>query len=261
MLHFDSGDHSMTLKITAKRALGSVGLLSPAQATLKQYYQLRHGMRKAMWRRSIGLPPLVDAERFQSCAEGAIAALAQKGHDFGQYLEFGVSRGTSLAAMHRATEATGHGDIRLIGFDSFEGLPPEALGQGWAPGEFRSPIAATRRYLRGQGVDFTRTTLVKGWFADTLTPKTATARRITKASLIMIDCDIYSAACEALDFCGPLILDHAVIFFDDWGWSVDRGERGEREAFDAFLNTHGPFEVAPLPSYFEKAHVFLVSRV
>jgi hypothetical protein len=77
----------------------------------------------------------------------------------------------------------------------------------------------------------------------------------------MIDCDIYTAACEALDFCGPLIGDHAVIFFDDWGWSVDREEKGEKQAFDRFVDMHGPFETRALPSYFEKARVFLVSRV
>ena len=32
----------------------------------------------------------------------------------------------------------------------------------------------------------------------------------------MIDCDIYSSARTALDFCGPLIRDRAVLVFDDW---------------------------------------------
>jgi O-methyltransferase len=250
----------MTFRTAAKKALDTIGMRETAQSVIENYHQARMGLRQAMWDRSLFLPPLVDAAAFQACAEGAIGELEHLGHEFGQYLEFGVSRGTSLAAMHRATQATGHADMRLIGFDSFAGLPPEAKGQGWEPGEFRSPIAATRRYLRRNGVDFSRTKLVKGWFSETLTPRTAQRCGIERASLVMIDCDIYSAACEALDFCGPRIADHAVILFDDWGWSVAREERGEREAFAEFLDRHGPFETRELPTYFEKARVFLVSR-
>jgi len=251
----------MKFSSIARQTLDSVGLGKPARSTLKAYHRGRVGVQKALWDHSLFLPPLVDAAAFVECATNAIAELEGLDHDFGHYLEFGVSRGTSMAAMYRATAETGHGDIRLIGFDSFQGLPPEAEGQGWKPGEFRSPIASTRRYLRRQGVDFDRTRLVKGWFSDTLTPAKVQAHGIKKASLVMIDCDIYSAACEALDFVGPLIGDNAVVFFDDWGWSVERGERGEKEAFDRFLKAHGPFETRELPTYFDKAKVFLVSRV
>lgn len=255
-----SGTLATVLK-SVKSTIDTVGLGGPARSALNAYHRQRLGVRQALWNRSIALPPLVDAERFQACAENAIRELERRGHDFGDYFEFGVSRGTSLAAMHRATEATGHADMHLVGFDSFEGLPPEAEGQGWKPGEFRSPIGATWRYLRRQGVDPGRTTLVKGWFRDTLTPDTVRDHHLGTVSLVMIDCDIYSAAREALDFCGPRIGRQAVIFFDDWGWSVERGERGEREAFGEFLEGHGPFEAETLPAYFDKARVFIVSRV
>src|SRR6056297_2161086 len=215
----------MKFSSIARQTLDSVGLGKPARSTLKAYHRGRVGVQKALWDHSLFLPPLVDAAAFVECATNAIAELEGLDHDFGHYLEFGVSRGTSMAAMYRATAETGHGDIRLI------------------------------------GVDFDRTRLVKGWFSDTLTPARVQAHGIKKASLVMIDCDIYSAACEALDFVGPLIGDNAVVFFDDWGWSVERGERGEKEAFDRFLKAHGPFETRELPTYFDKAKVFLVSRV
>ncbi len=58
---------------------------------------------------------------------------------------------------------------------------------------------------------------MKGWFKDTLTPETCREHSLTKASLIMVDCDIYAASRECLRFCEPLIRDRAVVFFDDWG--------------------------------------------
>jgi O-methyltransferase len=63
----------------------------------------------------------------------------------GSYLEFGVSRGSSMACAYHSLCAAGLDETRLIGFDSFEGLPPEASKEGWAPGQYRSTLEATRR--------------------------------------------------------------------------------------------------------------------
>ena len=48
-------------------------------------------------------------------------------------------------------------------------------------------------------------TLVAGWFDDTLNEATIQKHRITKASVIMIDCDLYSSTKAALDFCARFI--------------------------------------------------------
>ena len=94
--------------------------------------------------------------------------------------------------------------MQLVGFDSFEGMPAEAAAEGWTPGAYRSTLAATRRYLSSQGVKFENVELVKGWFEDTLTPATRERLGLTKASLIMVDCDTYSATKLALEFTLPL---------------------------------------------------------
>ena len=62
--------------------------------------------------------------------------------------------GYPLACMHRALDRAGLRRVRLFGFDSFEGLPPEAAAEGWRPGEFSSAVGATRRYLDRAGVDW-----------------------------------------------------------------------------------------------------------
>ena len=76
----------------------------------------------------------------------------------------------------------------------------------------------------------------------------------------MIDCDIYSASRAALFFCEPLIVDHAVILFDDWGWREEVGGVGQKEAFDEFLGEFPELAAERLPSYFKHARVFLVER-
>ena len=165
-----------------------------------------------------------------------------------------------MACVYHVLQKSRLEHVRLIGFDSFEGLPPEAADEGWSPGEFHSTFSATRRYLAGRRVNLDRVSLVKGWFRDTLTPETRSRLAMTKASLIMIDCDIYSASKEALTFCAPLIGERAVIVFDDWGWRSDSNEIGQREAFDEFLDDNPTLQAEPLPAYIPQARVFLVWR-
>ena len=100
--------------------------------------------------------------------------------------------------------------------------------------------------------------LVKGWFKDTLTEKTRRELALDKASLIMVDCDIYSASKDALRFSEPHIRKHAVILFDDWGWR--EGEIGQKEAFEELLAAHPDLTAEPLPTYFRQSPVPFSSR-
>jgi O-methyltransferase len=209
---------------------------------------------------------LVPERELEACLRGAVQRLQQTGagEPRGDYLEFGVCHGSSMACMHRAARACGLTDLRLIGFDSFAGLPQEASlpGEGpWHPGQYRSDISFTRRVLNEAGVDWGRTILVKGWFADTLTAATMAQYSIRHASIVMIDVDIYSSARQALQFCAPLIHDRAVLLFDDWN-SGDLAARGggEKRAFDEFLAANKDLSVERLTSYSPNAEVFMVER-
>jgi O-methyltransferase len=137
----------------------------------------------------------------------------------------------------------------FIGFDSFEGFPKEAAYQGWEPGGSASTLTATTRYLRKKGVPPHAMNFVKGWYKDSLTLETKARLGLSKTSLVMIDCDLYTSSCDALSFCAPLLADKAVIFFDDWGWRADLGEIGQKEAFEEFLADFPEFSAEPLPSY------------
>src|SRR5688572_24340770 len=120
--------------------------------------------------------PLVITEELQPKYKMACDFLIEKiGKDqIGDYLEFGVSHGSSMSIMHRVLKDSGLSKVRLFGFDSFEGMPDisanEDNGQ-WKPGEFASPLEATKDFLTSKGVDWSRTFLTKGWFSDTLKPE------------------------------------------------------------------------------------------
>lgn len=180
--------------------------------------------------------------------------------DFGDYLEFGVYQGNSLIHAHHVLRDEGLGHIRLFGFDSFQGLPETAEEEGvWSNGQYRADLEFTRDRLEQNGVDLDRTVLVPGFFSETLSDDLVARHGIESASLIMIDCDLYSSAREALDFCEPLIRDEAVVLFDDWHSTVE-GE-GEQRAFAEFLEGNPHFEAEPYEAYSESSRAFLLRRI
>jgi hypothetical protein len=152
------------MKDAIKRAVIALGLEHPA----------RQVWSKAVARGWTRWEPLVPEEAFRRCIDQALSTLreADRSEPFGDYLEFGVSRGASMACVYHVLSDAGLHHTRLIGFDSFEGLPQEAADEGWEPGSFRSTLTATRRYLKRRQVDLDHVVLVKGWFKDTLTENT-----------------------------------------------------------------------------------------
>ena len=182
----------------------------------------------------------------------------------GDYLEFGVYAGGTMTCADRARSAAGIEDMRLIGFDSFEGLPAEAAKinpQRWSAGMFACSAEEALENMRRGGVDVERVRLVKGWFDRTLTDDTRAEHGIERAGVIMLDCDLYSSSRAALDFSAPAIGQAAVLVCDDWRHS---GEDGQQRAFREFLERHGMhaevlghYRASGMP---DGGRVFLVSR-
>jgi O-methyltransferase len=205
---------------------------------------------------------LVCEEELREKYEDALKRLQSKETAIGDYLEFGVYNGTSLACMYHVLEKLNLQTVRLFGFDSFEGLPSFAAtdcGGHWRHGEFRCPYEFARLVLDEEGVDWSRVHLIKGFFAFSLTEDVKEQYEIQKAGVIMVDCDLYQSAKEALSFCASLIHDHCVIFFDDWFPLADRN-MGEKRAFDEFLATHPTIQASELYDFKPWGKVFLMSR-
>jgi O-methyltransferase len=207
---------------------------------------------------------MVPAKRLRATYRRGLNHLVEKvGRDgIGDYLEFGVHSGSSLLCMYRELQTRGLRHVRLFGFDSFEGLPvsTEPDDAGWVPGAYRSEYEFALQILKDERVEPARVLLTRGWFSDTLTPELSIRNNLSKASVIMVDCDQYLGAKQALTFCAPLIKDHAFILFDDWnsGNLAARG-LGQKRAFGEFLSS-GEFTVKQCESYTGNAAVFFVSR-
>jgi hypothetical protein len=210
---------------------------------------------------------LVPEESFRALVgRGLDTLIEHHGREqLGDYLEFGVYNGTSMTCVFRETQARGLHGMRLLGFDSFQGLPPDAHLEDegrWRPGSCCSTLDFTTACLESEGVDLSRVTLIPGWFADTLNDETSRRHGLRKASLIMIDCDVYSAAKQALAFSAPFIVDRAVVLLDEYSpWGLEGKMAGERRAFEEFLSESGCFKAEPFGSYIRRAQAFLVSRV
>jgi O-methyltransferase len=204
--------------------------------------------------------PLVMTEELQPKDQMACDFLIEKigKNQIGDYLEFGVSHGSSLSIMYNVLENSNLHQVRLFGFDSFEGLPAIAAKEAnsrWKPGEFASPLDATKDFLTKKGVDWSRVFLTKGWFSDTLTPDFIVKHQIEKASLIMVDCDIYTSTVQVLNFCKSLIKDTAIIIFDDW---IEEEGFGEYHSWKEFLQQNPHFEVTEFGTYEPTGKLFQV---
>jgi hypothetical protein len=212
---------------------------------------------------------LVPEDELEAHYARALALLVERvGRSaIGDYVEFGVYVGTSMICMHRALAAAGLGRVRMVGFDSFEGLPKSARAEGagrWLPGQFRSDLDLTTSNLRRNGVPMERVTLVPGWFEQTATDDRARAIGLRQISVAMIDCDLYSSAVTALAFCGPRLASVSVIFLDEWSVG-EPGSKGldERRAFEEFLAAHPEFraeEVGDLGRYKDASRGFVLTR-
>lgn len=203
--------------------------------------------------------PLVIVEELKPQYQKALRMLVEilSPNRLGDYLEFGVCYGTSMLCMFEALKEQRIENVRLFGFDSFEGLPPSVaddITNNWRPGDFSSSLEFTSQKLTKKGIDWTRTNLIKGWYSETLTDDNKKKYGINKASIIMIDCDLYSSAKEALKFCAPMIKDITIIFFDDWA----EEEIGEKKAFNEFLKENAKFQVEELGSYRPAGKIFML---
>jgi hypothetical protein len=207
--------------------------------------------------RKVGAP-LVVANTLEPKYTEAWKCLVRMGIELGDYLEFGVSRGTTMACMHRVVTRLKLEKVRLFGFDAFEDTTlnegPNHCGS-WNTERAQVTIEQTKRYLTKVNTNWGKTSLIKGKFDDTLNSVTTKKLALRKASIIMIDCRTYAAARAALDYSMPLMVDFTIIFFDNW---YDEVTVGGIRAFSEFLNDNQHLESKEFGAYLPNGRIFLV---
>ena len=137
----------------------------------------------------------------------------------GVILEFGVFNGNSINYMSGKLK-----DSMFYGFDSFEGLQEDWLGNYMPKGFFD---------LKGKMPKVNQNVkLIKGWFNKTLPLYIKSEKNNIK--LLHIDCDTYESTKEVFSILGDKLNKGTIIIFDDYhgypGW-----RNGEHKAFKEFL--------------------------
>jgi len=151
-------------------------------------------------------------------------------------LEFGVGRGGSYLWMVEQIVKKSLSS-KLIGFDSWQGLPEETAGV-WFPerhgrGVFSYSKGCVMEKLSSMGIkgDDSRFSFVDGFFSKSLTNEVQSS--IFDLIFVNIDVDIYKSSLEVLNFIKPLLREGVVIYWDDWKDPIDKyeGEWGEHLAW------------------------------
>jgi O-methyltransferase len=183
-----------------------------------------------------------------------------------------VFTGISLALLAKAHSFDSKGvERRLVGFDSFEGLPGSvdphvrwepgtcALNHGWHPvlqiGDRVTPDA-TRELFRV--CDLPDPILHAGTFNQTL--RDAFPAQYPHAAIVHFDCDLYESTREALDAVAPSLQDGAMLLFDDWFHYKGNPGKGEARAFHEFLAAHPEWGAVQYRTYSTFCNAFIVYR-
>jgi hypothetical protein len=237
-------------------------IASPAQESA-----LRRAAERLYWRVSSlwqGGVQLVPPDLYGEQLKRVIALLREHvpAERFGDYLEFGVYNGCSMGIAYHALQAAGLSRARLIGFDSFRGMPessdPEA--ETFKRGLLYYGERHARASLRRAGVDMSRVVLVKGWYEETLTAQTAQRLGLGEVHLAMIDCVIYSSTATVLEFLMPRLGDPAVLVFDDWtAHEMHLKRQGQQRALAEFLAAHPHYRAEEIGGYAPHARIFMLS--
>ncbi|MEW5984341.1 MAG: TylF/MycF/NovP-related O-methyltransferase [Acidobacteriota bacterium] len=206
---------------------------------------------------------VIPVETRESTILHKAAEITSSEHIEGDYIEFGVFRGSTLiqayhtireSYLRRSADRTRihqpeyrdrvrelWDGMRFFGFDSFQGLPPlsgfDVQTRDFAAGKFRCGQEECLRNLRKHGVDLAKVILLAGWFADTCRDETIRRYRMKSAAIVHIDCDLYESTRTVLGFIRPLLVDGTVLVFDDWYSFRGNPALGEQRAFHEWRET------------------------
>jgi len=170
----------------------------------------------------------------------------------GNIVEFGTWQGLGLIFLSRCLKNYSS-RLKLIGIDSFEGLPETSTV--WKKGDFcntTKQLAERNIFNEIKNKEHLSFHLIKGWFDDELVQKEL-IQNCDSISLVHFDADLGSSTLTALKMVEPYLIDREqpiYFLFDDWGCDPN-------EVPDAF---HGWYESAKA-KYQMKAEKVLTTKL
>ena len=192
-------------------------------------------------------------------------ATAQKNGKFdnGDYMEFGLFKGYSFWYAQRLADRHKLKSMRFFGFDSFKGLPapndidltPEDV---FYEGQYYCEKSSVEDNLESNGVDWSRTHLIEGFFNDSLVPALKKEYDMRSVAIALIDCDLYASTRDVMFFLESLIENNTILMFDDWNCFGSDESKGQRRAVREFLDRSNGWWLENWFSYGDYGQVFLV---
>lgn len=181
------------------------------------------------------------------------------------YCEFGLFKGYSFWKAQHLASNRGFSSALFYGFDSFSGLP-EVHGidvtetNDFRQGQYACSESQVRKNLAQAGVDWNRTKLFKGFFADSLTQDLKQELQGRRIGIAMIDCDLYEATVDVLGWLEDLVSDRMILIMDDWNCFGKDDNRGQRRALREFMARKPRWELEPISSYGLNSQAFILRR-
>jgi len=155
------------------------------------------------------------------------------------------------------------GEIQIVGFDSFQGLPEKSAQADahvlWSKGSFAHAKEVTLRKVEEAGFPLKNVLLIEGFFEESLNP--ANFERVSRhaPSIINVDVDYYTSTKLALEFVAPLLRSGAVFHFDDL-WSFHgHPDMGQMKAIREFNGKRG--HLAPCTERDYRGKTFIYSSL
>lgn len=172
-----------------------------------------------------------------------------KGHG---YFEFGIFRGFSFWFAEQMAREYAGPDFRLLGFDSFEGLPQPRLASEAAiftKGDFKGSHEEVTSNLRKWKADFSRIRLYKGFYSRSFFERLRKSEKFPPVSICVIDVDLYESCVHVLDFVKDYLVPGSILIFDDYNQMGEDNNSGERRALGEFKQGNRGFRARHLFNY------------
>lgn len=153
--------------------------------------------------------------------------------------------------------------MKFYGFDSFEGfgeLDEKDAHPFYVDLNFKTDFEVVKKRLKKvAGKRKKDVNLIQGFFNETCVDATKKEYGLTKASVILIDNDTYSAAMDCFAFCTSLLQHGTIIILDDafsYRGATDKGVHG---AMQAWLAANPLVRVRLLSHYGMGGEVYIVA--
>lgn len=141
----------------------------------------------------------------------------------GDFIEFGTFQGLFLIWLARFRNKYGLNHKKIIGIDSFEGLPIDS--NFWKKGQFGN---TDKSFVLRNIMDYlspeeqSNIELIQGWFSDQKVKKSL-YEKTQEISLIHFDADLKVSTDQAFEIVDPYLNsgNEQFLLFDDWGCHPD----------------------------------------